>query len=113
MCGSVHTNPIPGRQQSPHQCAPAHIFPAGSGIGCDAAAFIVYSADDVQLWRTNMNKDQVKGTAKDVAGKIQEQAGKLVGSKEQQVKGLSKQISGKVQKGVGDAEESVKEFNKR
>jgi uncharacterized protein YjbJ (UPF0337 family) len=60
-----------------------------------------------------MNKDQVKGTAKDVAGKVQEEAGKLVGSKEQQVKGLSKQISGKVQKGVGDVEQSVKEFNKR
>lgn len=60
-----------------------------------------------------MNKDQVKGTAKDVAGKVQEEAGKLVGSKEQQVKGLSKQISGKVQKGAGDVEQSVKEFNKR
>jgi uncharacterized protein YjbJ (UPF0337 family) len=60
-----------------------------------------------------MNKDQVKGVAKDVAGKVQEKAGKLVGSKEQQVKGLSKQISGKVQKGVGDVEQSVKDFNKR
>jgi uncharacterized protein YjbJ (UPF0337 family) len=60
-----------------------------------------------------MNKDQVKGEAKDIAGKVQEEAGKLVGSKEQQVKGLSKQISGKVQKGVGDARQSVKDFNKR
>jgi uncharacterized protein YjbJ (UPF0337 family) len=60
-----------------------------------------------------MNKDQVKGAAKDFAGKVQEKAGKLVGSKEQQVKGLSKQISGKVQKGVGDVEQSVKDFNKR
>jgi len=60
-----------------------------------------------------MNKDQVKGVAKDVAGKVQEEAGKLVGSKEQQIKGLSKQISGKVQKGVGDVEQSVKEFSKR
>jgi uncharacterized protein YjbJ (UPF0337 family) len=59
-----------------------------------------------------MNKDQVKGVAKDVAGKVQEQAGKLVGSKEQQIKGLSKQISGKVQKGVGDAKQSVEDFNK-
>ena len=33
-----------------------------------------------------MNKDQVKGAAKDVAGKIQEGAGKLVGSKSQQAK---------------------------
>jgi uncharacterized protein YjbJ (UPF0337 family) len=59
-----------------------------------------------------MNKDQVKGAVKDVAGKVQEESGKLVGSKEQQVKGLSKQISGKVQKGVGDAKQSVKDFNK-
>ena len=58
-----------------------------------------------------MNKDQVKGEAKNVAGKIQEQAGKLVGSKEQQVKGLTKQISGKVQKGVGDAKETLKDFD--
>jgi len=59
-----------------------------------------------------MNKDQVKGVAKDVAGKVQEQVGKVVGSKEQQVKGLSKQISGKVQKGVGDVKQSVEDFNK-
>ena len=60
-----------------------------------------------------MNKNQVKGEAKDIAGKVQEEAGKLIGSKEQQVKGLSKQIAGKVQKGAGDVEQSVKEYNKR
>ena len=60
-----------------------------------------------------MNKNQVKGVAKDVAGKVQEKAGKLVGSEEQQIKGLSKQISGKMQKGVGDVEQSVKDYNKR
>jgi len=59
-----------------------------------------------------MNKDQVKGVAKDVAGKVQEQTGKLIGSKEQQIKGLSKQISGKVQKGVGDAKQSVEDLKK-
>ncbi|AEJ01406.1 CsbD family protein [Nitrosomonas sp. Is79A3] len=55
-----------------------------------------------------MNKDQVKGEAKDIAGKIQEEAGKLVGSKEQQAKGLEKQVEGKIQKGVGDLKETVK-----
>ena len=60
-----------------------------------------------------MNKDQVKGAAKDVVGKIQEEAGKALGSKEQQIKGLSKQISGKVQKGVGDVEQAVEDLNKR
>ena len=59
-----------------------------------------------------MNKDQVKGVAKNVAGKVQEQAGKLVGSKKQQIKGLSKQISGKVQKAVGDIEQSVADLKK-
>jgi uncharacterized protein YjbJ (UPF0337 family) len=59
-----------------------------------------------------MNKNQVKGVAKDVAGKVQEEAGKLVGSKQQQIKGLSKQISGKVQKGVGDVEQAVEDIKK-
>ena len=60
-----------------------------------------------------MNKDQVKGAAKDIAGKVQEEAGKLVGSKEQQAKGLAKQVEGKLQKGVGDVKQSVKDANKR
>jgi hypothetical protein len=34
-------------------------------------------------------------------------------SKKQQIKGLAKQISGKVQKGVGDVEQSVEDFDKR
>ena len=50
-----------------------------------------------------MNKDQVKGSAKNVAGKVQQKAGKLTGSKTQQVKGLAKQVTGKAQKAFGDA----------
>jgi len=65
-----------------------------------------------QQEQSNMNKDQVKGAAKDVVGKIQEEAGKAVGSKEQQIKGLSKQISGKAQKGVGDVKQAVEDFKK-
>ena len=60
-----------------------------------------------------MNKDQVKGIAKDVAGKVQEQAGKLVGNKAQQVKGLGKQISGNVEKSYGNAKEIIKDSNKQ
>ncbi len=56
-----------------------------------------------------MNKDQVKGEAKDIAGKVQEEAGKLIGSKDQEAKGLGKQIEGKVQKGVGDIKEALKD----
>jgi len=59
-----------------------------------------------------MNKDQVKGVAKNVAGKAQEQVGKLVGSKEQQIKGISKQIDGQDQKTVGDVKQAVKDLSK-
>ena len=59
-----------------------------------------------------MNKDQVKGVAKNVAGKVQEEAGKLVGSKEQQIKGISKQISGKAQESVGNVKQAVKDIKK-
>ena len=55
-----------------------------------------------------MNKDQVKGVAKDAAGKVQETVGKAVDSKEQQAKGLSKQAEGTVQKTYGDAKETLK-----
>lgn len=61
-----------------------------------------------------MNKNQVKGVAKDIAGKIQEGVGKLTGSKEQQVKGLVKQAKGKTEKAVGDVKEVIKDaVNKR
>jgi uncharacterized protein YjbJ (UPF0337 family) len=59
-----------------------------------------------------MNKDQVKGKAKEIGGKIQQEAGELVGSSEQQAKGLNKQAEGKLQKGLGDAKEAVKDIAK-
>ncbi len=56
-----------------------------------------------------MNKDQVKGTAKDIAGKAQEKFGEATGSTKHQVKGNVKQAEGKVQKGAGDAKEAAKD----
>ena len=55
-----------------------------------------------------MNKDQVKGAVKEVAGKGQQKTGKLLGSAEQQAKGLAKKVQGKAQKKVGDAKEALK-----
>ena len=60
-----------------------------------------------------MNKDQIKGKAKDIGGKIQQEVGKVVGSSEQQAKGLNKQAEGKLQKGVGDAKEAVKDLGNK
>ena len=59
--------------------------------------------------KTIMNKNQVKGTVKDIAGKVQEEAGKLVGNKEQEAKGIHKQVTGKAEKRLGDAKEIVED----
>ena len=56
-----------------------------------------------------MNDDQIKGKAKDIGGKVQEEVGKVVGSSEQQAKGLSKQVEGKVQKGVGNLKDAARD----
>jgi len=55
-----------------------------------------------------MNKDQVKGAAKKVAGKVQETVGKITGNKTQEAKGLIKQATGTVQKKAGDIKEVFK-----
>ena len=60
-----------------------------------------------------MNRDQVKGTAKDVAGKVQEKVGQVTGSASQQVKGVAKQVEGKVQKRVGDVEQAAKDTERK
>lgn len=59
-----------------------------------------------------MNKDQVKGKAKDIGGKIQEEVGKVIGSNKQQAEGLAKQAEGKVQGKVGDIKEAAKDIVK-
>jgi uncharacterized protein YjbJ (UPF0337 family) len=52
-----------------------------------------------------MNKDHIKGAAKDVGGKIQREVGEFTGDKSQQAKGLANQAEGKVQKKVGDVKD--------
>ena len=58
-----------------------------------------------------MNRDQAKGTMKDVAGKIQRKAGEATGNGTQQIKGAAKQAVGKVQKAFGDVKEDSKRRN--
>jgi uncharacterized protein YjbJ (UPF0337 family) len=56
----------------------------------------------------SMNKDQVKGTVKEAAGKVQAKVGQAVNSPKQEAKGTAKQAEGAVQKNYGDAKESIK-----
>ena len=60
-----------------------------------------------------MNRNQAKGTAKDIAGKVQEKFGQVTGSTSQQLKGTAKQVEGKVQKGVGNVEQAAEDADKK
>lgn len=60
-----------------------------------------------------MNSDQIKGTIKDAAGKVQRKSGEAVGSPKHQVQGALKQAEGKAQKSLGDAKEAVKDSQNR
>lgn len=59
-----------------------------------------------------MNKDQVKGSVKDTAGKVQEKVGAATGNRDQEAKGLGKQVEGKTQKTVGDVKDAVNNLRK-
>ncbi|MDB5864261.1 MAG: CsbD-like protein [Betaproteobacteria bacterium] len=54
-----------------------------------------------------MNKDEIKGSVKDIAGKAQQKVGELTGSETQQIKGLKNQAEGKIQKGVGHVKDAL------
>jgi uncharacterized protein YjbJ (UPF0337 family) len=59
-----------------------------------------------------INKDQVEGRVKEAAGKVQEVAGKAVGSGTQQAKGMAKKVGGAAQAAYGDAKKDVKDIAK-
>ena len=59
-----------------------------------------------------MNKDQIEGSIKDAAGKVQQKIGEIVGNQKQQMKGVQKQIKGKTQKAIGNVKEAAKDAEK-
>jgi uncharacterized protein YjbJ (UPF0337 family) len=62
-----------------------------------------------------MNKDRVEGKAKDIAGRVERQAGEWTGDSASQAKGAAKQVAGKVQNVWGkvkDASEDAAEKSK-
>lgn len=60
-----------------------------------------------------MDKDEIKGKAKDIAGRVERQAGEWTGDKEHQAKGAAKQAEGKVQKAFGKAKDKLKKSSER
>ena len=49
-----------------------------------------------------MNRDQVKGRVKEVAGKVEKNVGRVIGNPKTEAKGVVREFAGKVQKTAGD-----------
>lgn len=54
-----------------------------------------------------MNKDQVKGRAKEIGGNIKKNVGDALDNEEMEAEGALKEAEGKVQKNYGDAKSKV------
>jgi uncharacterized protein YjbJ (UPF0337 family) len=60
-----------------------------------------------------MNKDRVEGKVKDVAGRIERQAGEWTGDPKKQAEGAAKQVEGKVQNAWGQVKDAAKDASKK
>jgi uncharacterized protein YjbJ (UPF0337 family) len=58
--------------------------------------------------RSEMDKNRVKGKARDIAGRAQRQAGEWTGDEKSQAKGAAKQVEGKLQNTWGKAKDALK-----
>lgn len=59
-----------------------------------------------------MNKDTIKGSMKETAGKVQKEFGKAVDSPKHVVEGGAKEAEGKGQKAAGHVKDAVKTVTK-
>ena len=57
-----------------------------------------------------MNKDTVKGTVDDVAGRTKRQVGEWTGDTNAQVEGAAQQLKGKTEKVVGNVKDAARVF---
>jgi uncharacterized protein YjbJ (UPF0337 family) len=55
-----------------------------------------------------MNKDRVEGKVKDLAGRIERQAGEWTGDTKKEAAGAAKQVEGKVQSAWGNLKDDAK-----
>jgi uncharacterized protein YjbJ (UPF0337 family) len=60
-----------------------------------------------------MNKDRVEGKVKDVAGRVERQAGEWTDDPKKQAQGAAKQIEGKLQNAWGKAKDVSKNTSEK
>jgi uncharacterized protein YjbJ (UPF0337 family) len=58
-----------------------------------------------------MDKDRVKGTVDDVAGRAKRQVGEWTGDTNAQVEGAAQQIKGKVEKAWGNVKDTARDVH--
>ncbi len=57
-----------------------------------------------------MSGDQAEGTIRDMAGKAQEAAGRMMGDSATEMRGQARQFAGQAQSAFGDAVETVRDL---
>jgi uncharacterized protein YjbJ (UPF0337 family) len=60
-----------------------------------------------------MNKDTVKGTVDDAAGRVKRQVGEWTGDTQTQVEGAAQQIKGKAEKAWGNVKDAARDTSGR
>jgi uncharacterized protein YjbJ (UPF0337 family) len=56
-----------------------------------------------------MDKDRVKGTVDDVAGRVKRQVGEWTGDTDAQVEGAAQQVKGKAEKAWGNVKDAARD----
>jgi uncharacterized protein YjbJ (UPF0337 family) len=59
-----------------------------------------------------MDKDKVKGTIDDAAGRVKRQVGEWTGDTGAQVEGAAQQVKGKVEKAIGNVKDAARDAGK-
>lgn len=60
-----------------------------------------------------MDKDRVKGTVDDAAGRVKRQVGEWTNDPQKQMEGAGQQIKGKAEKAWGNAKDAARDANEK
>ena len=75
-----------------------------------AKAWRVCPALPLELKDNSMNKDRIKGAAREMRGKIKEATGKVTGNTKLEAKGFAQKVAGKARNTMGQAEDAARKL---
>src|SRR5205814_2694754 len=101
--------PLAAPWSRPPMRMPAHCWPETSWATKTPNPVLNYR----QFWRTDMDKDRVKGAAHRVKGAIKEGVGKVTGDAKTEAEGAAEKTAGKVQNAVGGAKDAGRDSLKK